>query len=360
VAGINWIGMLQPKDPSKPAQPGGCVRCHPGYGAKPGKAGNMTEADYHNIDCLLCHAQGYKRTVGKVGDKIQIVPTSDTDVLKAARSVQKPTGEMCLRCHAFAAGGLNFKHGVIPTKETDVHAAKGMQCVQCHTTKNHKIAGGADIKAQELPDVKVACENCHTAKPHKGKDKAKIDKHVSRLACQTCHIPGIARDPKQPTLVFRDYTKPVLNEKTGLYGPTETLKGNITPVYRWWNRYTMKNTTPVGSIKDKTAKIVPYKTADFMIIGDAETGKAVYLKTGVYSITGDVGAAAKKGAEDYKMPYSGKWKGLPETLHFTLNHQVAPKGETLSCKACHSPDGIMDFKKLGYSAKQIKELTKYR
>lgn len=320
----------------------------------------MTEADYNNIDCLLCHAPGYKRTVGKVGDKVKIIPTADTDVLKAAQQAQKPTNEMCLRCHAFAAGGLNFKHGVIPTKDTDVHAAKGISCVQCHTTKNHKIAGGADIKAQELPDVKVGCENCHTAKPHKGKDKRTIDKHVARVACQTCHVPGIARDPKQPTLVSRDYTKPVLSEKTGLYGPTEVLQGNIKPIYRWWNRYVMKNTTPVGSIKDKTARIYPYKTADFTIIGDAETGKAVYIKTGVYSITGDVGMAAQKGADDAKMPYSGKWKGIQETLHFTLNHQVASKNDSLKCASCHGANGVMDFKALGYSPKKIKQLETYR
>ncbi|MCE5262457.1 MAG: hypothetical protein LLG97_02865 [Deltaproteobacteria bacterium] len=349
-------------DPSKPAQPGGCVRCHPGYGAKPSKAGKMTEADYNNIDCLLCHAPGYKRTVGKVGDQLKLIPTQDTDVLKAAQSVQKPTSEMCLRCHAFAAGGLNFKHGVVPTAETDVHAAKGIQCVQCHITKDHRIAGGADIKAREFLDVgvTVACENCHTGSPHKGNDKVRIDDHAKRLACQACHIPGVARDPKQPTLVFRDYTKPVLNEKVGLYGPTEIIKGNLKPVYRWWNRYTMKNTTPVGSITDKTAKIYPYKTADFVIIADAETGKAVYLKSGVYSITGDINASAKKGAEDSKMPYSGKWKPLEETLHFTLNHQVAPKSGALSCKSCHSPDGVMDFQRLGYSAEKVKELMQYR
>ena len=30
--------------------------------------------------------------------------------------------------------------------------------------------------------------------------------------------------------------KPVLNEQTGLYGPTHTFVSNMKPVYRWWNR----------------------------------------------------------------------------------------------------------------------------
>jgi len=82
---------------------------------------------------------------------------------------------------------------------------------------------------------------------------------------------------------------------------------------------------PVGSIGDSTAKIFPWKKTDYVIIADAESGKAVYIKAGVYSITGDVAAAAQKGAEDAKQSYSGKWKPMGETLYFSLNHQVAPK-----------------------------------
>jgi hypothetical protein len=33
--------------------------------------------------------------------------------------------------------------------------------------------------------------------------------------------------------------------------------------------------------------------------------KPIYIKSGVYAITGDPGAAAKKGAEDGKQDYSG-------------------------------------------------------
>ena len=329
--------------------------CHAGLGAKPNQVGKLTEADYDNIDCLLCHAPGYKRTVVKEGDRFRIAPDPAVDVLKAAQSVQKPANEMCLRCHAAAGGGPNHKHGVTPTAASDVHVAKGMACIDCHPSRKHKIAGGADIKAQELLDVKVACENCHSS-PHSGAQAKILERHTARIACQTCHIPAIARDPKMPTIVERDWTKPVLNEKTGLYGPTNKPAGNVRPEYAWWNRFMRIPPEPVGSISDPASKISPWKRTEYTVIGDAATDKAIFIKSGVYAVTGDPGAAAKKGGEDGKQAYSGNWKGVRETMVFSLNHQVAPKGDAVKCGSCHSPAGIMDFRKLGYGEEKAGKL----
>lgn len=265
---------------------------------------------------------------------------------------------MCLRCHVAAGGGPNHKHGVTPTKDSDVHMAKGMQCTACHTVKAHKIAGGADIKAHEAPDAVVACTNCHTAAPHKGSQKALLNKHGNRIACQTCHIPAIARDPKQPTITERDWTKPVLIETTGLYGPTNKMANNVMPEYRWWNRQMLVPPEPVGSKNDPKAKIFPWKKTTYTVIGDAATDKSIFIKAGVYAVTGDVAAAAKKGAEDAKQNYSGQWKGVQETMSFSLNHQVAGKSEALKCGDCHSPKGRIDFKALGYSESEVKKLTR--
>ncbi|MGZ6202024.1 MAG: multiheme c-type cytochrome [Thermodesulfobacteriota bacterium] len=353
----NWIGILQSKDASKPAQPGGCGQCHPGLGAFP-TIGEPTEADFNNIDCLICHAPNYRRAVAKVGDQLRFVPAPGVDVLKVAQGVQKPTSEMCLRCHAGAGGGINHKHGVTPTKDTDIHMAKGMECQACHKVKAHKIAGGSDLKAQELLDVKIECSNCHTAAPHKGMQGSTLNDHTRRIACQTCHIPAIARDPKQPTVTERDWTKPVYNEGLGLYVPTNKMGGNLKPIYRWWNHSMKTVPEPVGSIGDSTAKIFPWKKPNYILISDTESAKAVYIKAGVYSITGDPAAAAQKGAGDAKQSYSGKWKPVGETPYFSLNHQVAPKSGALQCNACHNPSGVLDFKSLGYPDEQIQKLMK--
>lgn len=277
------------------------------------------------------------------------------DILQAAQNVQKATSEMCLRCHTSTGGGPNHKHGVTPTKDSDVHMAKGMECTACHTVKAHKIAGGADIKAHEVPEVIVACTNCHTAAPHKGSQKTLLNKHGNRIACQTCHIPAIARDPKQPTAIERDWTRPVLIEATGLYGPTNKMANNVMPEYRWWNRMMLVPPEPVGSKNDPKAKIFPWKKTTYTVIGDAATDKAIFIKAGVYAITGDVAAAAKKGAEDAKQSYSGQWKGIKETMSFSLNHQVASKSEALKCADCHGTKGRLDWKALGYEGDPMKK-----
>lgn len=358
MAGHNWLGIIQPKDASKPAQPGGCAQCHVGLGAKPNPVDKLTEADLKNIDCLICHGPNYKRVTIKEGDKLKLGPAPGVDILKVAKSVQRrPTNEMCLRCHAGTGGGLNHKHGVIPTKDSDIHTAKEMICVDCHITKNHKFAGGSDLKVHDLPGVVVACTNCHKEPSHKGKDADYLNMHTNRIACNTCHIPVAARDPKMPTMLERDYTKPVFNEVTGLYGPANKMASNVKPEYLWWNRMMKTPPEPVGSISDPKSKIYPWKRSYYTIIADAETGKAIYIKAGVYAVTGDPGAAAKKGAEDSGQKYSGKWKGERTTMVFSMNHQVAPKTQALKCIACHSPNGVMDFKKLGYSEDQVKDLT---
>ncbi len=360
MTGHNWIGILQPSDASKPAQPGGCVQCHPGLGARPNPVERLSQADYDNIDCLICHAPGYKRTVVKDGDRFRVAPAEGVDVLAAARAVGKPTTEMCLRCHLGAGGGPNHKHGVAPTSaDADVHLAKGVGCVDCHPAVDHRVAGGADLKLRDAPEVAVSCARCHE-KAHQGELAAVLARHSEKIACQTCHIPAIARDPKFPTMVRRDWTRPVLNEKTGLYGPTNQMASNVSPVYRWWNGRMRVPPEPVGSIDDPAAKIFPWKRATYSVIADAASSKAIFIKAGVYAIKGDALAAAKKGAEDAKQQFSGSIKGEEETNFYSINHQVAPRAQALGCAACHRAGGVLDFKALGYSEERAKALSALR
>ena len=150
MAGINWLGLLQPEDESLPAQPGGCAQCHAGLGAKPNLP--PTEDDLANIDCLICHSPDYKRVPAQNEDgKFEFVPAEGVDILAVAQNAQRPTREMCSRCHLGAAGGPNYKHGDYPTSpEVDVHIAIGLECVDCHGTAEHKIAGGGYMIAHRL------------------------------------------------------------------------------------------------------------------------------------------------------------------------------------------------------------------
>ena len=288
---INWLGILQPEDESLPSQPGGCAQCHPGLGEKPNSP--PTESDLANVDCLICHAPDYKRTVVKdENGKAHLVPAEGVDVVAAAQNAQRPTSEMCSRCHLKAAGGPNYKHGDYPTPGTDVNLAAGIECVDCHTTESHKVAGGGYMIAQELPEITVACQNCHTDDPHGGQEAYWLNEHTSRVSCQTCHIPYIARDPTLPTQMTRDYTQPVYNSTTGLYGPMVGKANDLVPTYFWWTDHLMETPPkPVGSIDDPGALITPWRPMEVTVPFDSATHTPIYIKQGTYQIKGDLNAA---------------------------------------------------------------------
>ena len=356
MVGINWLGVLQPQDESLPSQPGGCAQCHTGLGAKPNLP--PTEEDLANVDCLICHAPGYKRTVVKdENGKAHLVPAEGVDAVAAAQNAQRPTSEMCSRCHLEAAGGPNFKHGEHPTPETDVHLAAGLECVDCHTTESHQIAGAGAMIAQELPDTTIACQNCHGDDPHEGEEAYWLNKHTSRLACQTCHIPRMAKDPALPTQMTRDYTQPVYNSLTGLYEPMVRKANDVVPAYLWWANHLMEQPPkPVGSIDDPDALIAPWKSLEVTIPSDAATHTPIYIKLGAYKITGDLDAAVNAGVAASGQDYSGSWEPVTELLYFTANHQVASTSDALKCGNCHTPAGVLDFVGLGYSADKAEAL----
>jgi len=378
-AGIDWLETIKPAGAVRQEQPNGCAVCHSGLGKQPNPVDKLAADDFDNIDCLLCHGPDYRRVVAKevktVKEKIivrekgkkkgtwiekeklidkeefrfRIVPAQGVDVLKVARQVQKPSTEMCLRCHG-ATGGANFRRG-IAGGENDVHFSMGMICTECHTVKKHKIAGGADLKAQELTEVSVGCINCHTEKPHKGDSGPQLNRHCNRIACQTCHVPAIARHADAPTVTDIDWATPIKNEKSGLFEPATKQGSRLQPEYLWWNR-TMSNAwEPVGSKRDRLARIYPWQRINCTIIADAATGIPLPLKIGVYAATGDPGAAATKGAAEAKQPYSGKWKAIKQSMLVSVNHQVAPKSEALKCDDCHDANGRIDLKALGYGRK---------
>jgi hypothetical protein len=355
-AGLGWLEAVKPVSAQRQEQLKGCAVCHAGSGKQPNPSTRLAADDLAAIDCLICHGPDYRRAVvkevrrgkekGKEEVLFKIVPADGVDTLKSARHAQKPTSEMCLRCHGVVGNG-DFKHG-IPGGESDVHFSMGMNCTDCHTVKQHKIAGGADLKAQELTEVQVGCPNCHTLKPHKGDNGAQLNRHCNRIACQTCHTPSIARDANAPAVTDIDWTTPKRNEKSALFEPATKQGNRLKPDYLWWNKTMRGAWEPVGSKRDRQSRIYPWQRITSTIIVDAATGSPLPIKTGVYAATGDVGAAAGKGAAEAKQPYSGQWKGVRQTVLLSVNHQIAPKTEALQCDDCHGENAKVDLKALGY------------
>ena len=168
---------------------GRCTQCHAGYGWKDA---NFDFSKTGNIDCLVCHEQTgtYKKNPKTAG-----LPNAGTNLIAVAQSVGKPSRSNCGACHFFAGGGDNVKKGDLytalanPDESLDVHMGRlDFSCQDCHTTENHNIRGSSLHIA--VSSGKVSCSDCHQDPPH---EDSQLNRHITSVACQTCHIPTFSR-----------------------------------------------------------------------------------------------------------------------------------------------------------------------
>jgi hypothetical protein len=364
---------------------GGCLKCHPGLGSKPTRVANPADADLANIDCLVCHAPKYKRTVDPVS-KAKYIPDEAAmgmTILEAAADIQSTSRDTCLNCHTKSGGGDNFKRGDIEehhrnpaTRAFDVHMSSpalsggGMHCTECHTVSAHKISGrGVDLRVEE--GTRPDCITCHTATPPHSNSNIN-NYHVKRVHCTTCHIPTFAKSA--PTDMFRDWSAHgELNTATGLYDPARTMQANVTPQYKFWDgtsqfydfgtRATLQpngNVLMAGPVASSPAgtgaKIHPFKVHTALQPMDTLTDFLLPLKIGRFYMEGDLVNAIPLGQDGLgwpRNPYdyqkTERWMGL--------FHEVAPREQALasnnSCTTCHGGTNTrMDLRSMGYTAKK--------
>jgi octaheme c-type cytochrome (tetrathionate reductase family) len=361
-----------------------CDKCHAGYGWTRTK---FDFTDKTRVDCLICHAQKGNYTRAAVGADVDkaAMAKGTMNLELAAQSVGKPTLKGCGSCHFAGGGGDAVKHAGLDSslesadKQQDVHMAKKvkggqeMLCQDCHKTKDHKIAGASSQMAHY--DARATCEDCHSGAkaPHqKSKNKAILNKHAASVACQTCHIPVFNK--RQPTKMMWNWSDVGKDIKVEEEFDQETFakrKGsfkwgkNVVPVYAWYNgkieRYMLGDkikdptkpvmmTKPVGDIKDKTAKIYPYKyytgtqpmDSKFMYLNTFQQYKELWVNY-------DWEKALVNGAKSTEgVPYSGKHQFVKTVSYISAQHEVSPKEDALQCGECHMGGKRMDWAALGY------------
>ncbi len=395
----NWVSATNGKFS---VQAAGCGVCHIGSLPFPPMPGTKaTEAQENTVDCLVCHAADYdwSKRATLVTDSTGTHWGEDMS-MKAALSITKtPTTQACLRCHEHSFSH-DYKRGTPYTADNDVHAKAGLSCVTCHVTEHHKIAKGtyeSDMIANDLPDVAVTCSNCHGNAPHHGKNAVALNEHTDRIACQTCHI------PQASGIVYENWGKPVKDNINGkyselskydkipsnpdLYVPTDTIeKGHPSYIWRVANTKGQKNAQSwmafeTSNIGTPGAKLFPVRGLTQVMLFDKklkmwQAPGMSFLKDNpqmaqfplllapnreVYNQTGDVKTAINAGMRPYAamgLKWSGEWMPMqvPGTSYISVNHGVRKAG--LSCSSCHSKNGVMDFKALGYTPVQVKLLEK--
>lgn len=359
-----------------------CLACHPGWGTS-------LES---GINCLVCHSQkdmNWDEAMDDIqgfleeGDdeSKEIAKEIQAELKEAAQSIGRPGRQNCGSCHFYGGGGDGVKHGDLdtslakPNKALDVHMgvdSKNFDCVRCHTTSLHNIAGrvytlpaAKDRKSLLEDDLasKIACESCHTNTPHRAGSKA--NDHTDKVACQSCHIPEFAR--VNPTKLSWDWSQAGKKKNGKKYKTKDefgkydymSIKGqmkwakNLKPEYFWYNGIiksvtakdqidpgqTVKVSWPVGSTQDASARIYPFKV---------HRGKQPYDKVhntllvpllsgkDGYWTSLDWNRALGKGQESMGLPFSGEFDFVETTYVFPITHMVAPKENVVACSECHN------------------------
>ncbi len=360
-----------------------CTSCHIGYGWKD-KSFDFTNGA--NIDCLVCHDQSgtYKKTPTGAG-----MPDADIDLVKVAQSVGPTTKSNCGKCHFNGGGGTGVKHGdldeslLVPNSELDVHMGEyNFECSECHAGENHRILGASHGSLIEGKNH-FYCADCHSERPH---TKKILNDHSNTVACETCHIPTIARE--MPTKVWWDWStagqdKTIEKDEFGM--PTyDKKKGsfswamNLIPEYRWHNgkaeyyqfgdkfdpKKVVKLNSLEGNINDPQSKIAPFKIMRGKQIYDSENNYLVIPKLfgdGGYWKTFDWNAAAKLGMESVDIPYSGKYNFIETEMYWPINHMVVSGENALKCTDCHGKKGEkrLNWKELGYKGDPLSNGSRF-
>ena len=356
-----------------------CTSCHIGYGWKDA---SFDFTDKTKVDCLVCHDTTglYKKNPVGAG-----LPFPEVDLLKVAQNVGMPGRSNCGGCHFQGGGGDAVKHGDLdssltnPSASLDVHMNKdglNYTCQECHVTNHHQIGGNA-LVVSPSGNNHFSCERCHANAPHR---ESLLNAHTARVACQTCHIPDVAKE--LPTKVFWDWSKAGQDREVILhddYGKAlfDKKKGefkfakNLVPTYAWYNSragvYLAGDkidpdgvnllSYPKGDITDKNAKIYPFKIHDGVQPYDVENKTLIvphlFGPDGFWKHF-DWEKAAELGMKAAGMPYSGKLGWTRTRMYWRINHMVAPKAQALGCLDCHGDNGRMDWKSLGYPGNPLK------
>lgn len=391
----SWIGNVKNSRGEVVAQ--GCSKCHAGLGLLPAEEPSREQLE--NIDCLICHAAGYRRDLyqdvaGGWAWK-PILWKNQEGLDSVAKRIMLPDRSMCLRCHAGAGGGPNYKRGDIEyaladcDREFDVHMGKNgadLQCVTCHASGNHRVRGrGADLAATDAPGDHLSCADaaCHGEAPHAA---PALNKHVTRVSCTTCHIPSFAKS--DPTDMARDWSRPVRNEQADKYSATIVLEMDVRPVYAWFNGKTraqlmgepvsrqadgtVEIMMPQGGRRDRDARIHPFKLHRGVLPVLADKQWLVPIAVDEFFADGDIDNAVRKGAvaayatalptaNSRKAPGAElAYEWVPIVRYMGLNHEVAPRERALQCLDCHSPSGRLDWQALGYKRDPLDEAFRGR
>ncbi|MDV7143845.1 multiheme c-type cytochrome [Tropicimonas sp. TH_r6] len=387
---------------SDPVAPVDCLSCHE-------PTGQWTVANFHEngAACTMCHDERLK------GDTPEI-----KDLALSAQSVGPSTRASCGACHFDADGGPGVKHGdlnadlIEPAHSLDVHMAAapdgaGFTCATCHTTRDHATAGsrytggpGDSPDRPAMTGAAASCQSCHSDAPHVAAESGVwIDRHTDTVACETCHIPSIARGETK-TRVLWDWSsvgetdrrrQPYVDKEKDGTVTYASEKGHFAwasdfrPTLIWSDGQlaTRRPGDPLpvpaaeeeeledavregepdaigaafaeapwiaaygGEPRGESSRIAPVKVMNSVVPIDEETRALVSAKfagRGRDALWNDFRweDAVEAGMEAASAEFSGDVTFARVRQMIPVNHMVAPAEQALECTACHASNGLLE------------------
>lgn len=271
------------------------------------QAAYVTVHDPSNENCGLCHglAHASPEPLTTAGQDLAQWQTATTGQIMSPQKISQ--------------SGMNIADKADLAYAWDLHADRGLQCVDCHYSLNNPVLVQTNAKAQpdsvlfdprrleigeyllrpnhefargqsaqftvseDLRGTMRRCETCHEAtQTHAWLPYT--EQHMASVACETCHIPALHAPALQSVdwTVITEASQPVL-EWRGVSGGTGTLSDLITGY------------TPMLALQNDSEggqKLAPYNlvTAWYWVYDDPagtrpvrlEDLQAAYLENGLY------------------------------------------------------------------------------
>jgi hypothetical protein len=169
----------------------------------------------------------------------------------------------------------------------------------------------------QLPEnVQPVCYICHSDYPHSKNKKVRalLNMHTQFFVCETCHI--------------------------------EDKKG-VHIVYKWYNPFDENPTGPFFGMSYHP------ETGNLVEVEDQFSKITPYIKKGD-SLESAILIQDAPLAKDYVKVRDKLTPEQRENVKKKFHVNIKPKGH--ECKTCHSKDGILDFKALGFAENRIVDL----
>ncbi len=169
------------------------------YQKESGGLENITSIPYDELSCKNCHTANCDPCHGIEKEGKLYYSTMQAD-----------NQELCLNCHS----RQNFMLYKIdqPRNELDLHFAKGMECMDCHTAMEIHGDGRAYTSMLEPGAMEIKCEKCHQETPSTlshtvHKDKLECSAcHTRRVVtCYNCHFDTQVKEDKKISVPLTDW-----------------------------------------------------------------------------------------------------------------------------------------------------------